>query len=272
MSREDVRREVRLFVEQHARDGLLYMDCPECGKHNKLMVGPAEEGGHWYKCLSDGCPTFGTTETYIPNAGTDVPKSGTTRRIYIKVETDPVFEITGRQWLQDRFALGRRQTTTLCKGKLGHRYVYPIWSPDGKARGYVSRSYDRNDQNKSLLRPYVDVPVPLISWYWPIKRLSVHPVFCIVEDQVSAVRLSQYFPTVALLGTSIDRVAEEEIRRTAGLYNCTKLVVLLDNDASYTALKLANKFSNGHCVPLFDQDIKDMPEHELRELVEVLRG
>ncbi len=272
---DDVRQHVRLFIEQYERDGLMYTDCPSCNKPNKLMIGPADEGGHWFKCLSAGCATFGTTGEYVPKPGRNIPVPGTSRKIYPSYHRDPKFKelSTDRyRFLATRFHLSGRSTRILCTGEIERRYVFPVYSPDGPSRGYVARSYDTGESRKALLRPYEDIPTPMVSWYWPKHRRNSYRSVVLVEDQVSAARLGMYMPCVALLGTSISTPAAEEIRRVGTLYGVESTVVLLDNDACTTAERIADFFHNGKPIPLFDDDVKDMHPAALDELIEVLRG
>ena len=266
---------VRLFVETHESDGLLYMDCPECGKHNKLMIGTADEGGHFYKCLSAGCGTFGTTHTTkVPGEGTKIPKS--TRRTYKPYveEMDyhpPDQSVVGT--LTRGFSMREREARRLYSGQIiGHRYVYPVYAPNGQERGYVARGY-KGQHPKSLLRPYYDIPVPLVSWYFPESYVpGAVPAVCVVEDQVSASKLSEFFPTVALLGTSIGLEDAKEIKEVARNLTAERICVILDNDAQSYALGLATKFPNGVPIPIFHEDVKDMSRDTFTELVEVIRG
>jgi hypothetical protein len=269
------KQQVRLFIEQHDRDGLMYTDCPECGKANKLMVGTAEEGGHFYKCLSAACGTFGTTEgraAGVPKEGTKVPEKG--RELATPFHKEGDFVPMGVPTLKKLrgYGLSNKQVGILCRGRLGRsgRYVFPIYSPLLEVRGYVARIFD-GTLPKSLTRPYRDLPVPLISWYFP-QGNSQHLPVILVEDQISAARLGEYLPTVAMLGTTINYHDHMEIAATAQGLNSPRICAVLDNDACMDAVNLAKKFTNGVPIPLFHSDIKDMGADELSELVGVLHG
>ena len=267
---------VRLFLEERSRDGLQYMDCPECGKAGKLMIGTADEGGHWYKCLSAGCATFGTTSgiNTAPAKKTDL---GGTRKLYQSYQNEDHYreysdsEIAGHP-LGERFSLSRRLVRTLTPGTLEGRAVQPIYTPRGDVRGYVLRSYDGKTP-KSLLRPYRDFPVPMISWYTRTNYPKGDRAICIVEDQPSAVRLSPYFPSVALLGTSISEQGVEEILRSATVQGVVRICVILDMDAADQVIPLARKFSSkGVPIPMFGPDVKDMDTQTFDQLVRLIRG
>lgn len=264
----DARTQVRLFVEQHQQDGLLYTACPTCGKHNKLMIGPADEGGHWYKCLSAGCATFGTTDRVGTPAAAEKPSAARTtydpyreRKDYAGL-TDSASRLLGR-----RYSLHEDFVGILCTGRVMHSWVFPVYDMYGRERGYVERASVQKDGPKTLLRPYMSSgEVPMVSWYFPKFHREDVPV-CIVEDQPSAARLAQYFPTVALLGTSLPQRALDEVRELTP----TRICVILDNDAQAAAANLANSIG-GIAIPMFHEDVKDMDNENFDMLCEVTRG
>ncbi len=277
-----VRQQVRLFLEQYDRDGLQYMDCPECGKHNKLMVGPADEGGHWFKCLSVGCPTFGTTEanhSAKPKPAEAEPASG--RKLYQPYRRDPRYEPpSSKDYLRynSRYGVLNREVRRLLAGNFyrgadGSVDVLPVYGPEQEERGYVERNFNYDSGPKALLRPYRDIPEPMVSWYWPKLTRPNWPCLAIVEDQISAARLSRYFPTVALLGTSLDWHAQQEITRIAKNLRAPRICVILDNDAQNLCVGLAHKFpGRGIAIPVFHEDVKDMSPEDFNNLVGACRG
>jgi len=280
MDYKQVRVAVKLLIETEQSDGLSYYQCPVCDKESKLMVGAADEGGHWYKCLSAHCDTSGRTEydgkPAVPT--TEPRKNG--RNIYLRnYQQDQDYSVltdTKAEKLTDRFNLRPFMADKLCNGLVLGRHIYPIYGPLGEQRGHVARSYIPGTTRKSLLRPYVDAPEPMQSWYFtPSSRAGAlqSPAICIVEDQVSAIRMSHYLPTVALLGTSVSRTGQDEIERVADTVGAERICVILDQDAQMQAIDLAHKFSGkGVAIPIFHEDLKDMEEPMLKRIATVCRG
>lgn len=145
-------------------------------------------------------------------------------------------------------------------GHFGRRVCFPIYGPDFKERGTSYRSYEAGVKPKAIieLRSEGDVAC---SWY---KWLRASPTLILVEDQMSAIKLAPYVHSMALLGTHLSDAKADEI--VAGKYD--KVLISLDNDATYTAIKMQlthrNKIKNLYVAGL-GKDIKDMSKGELDE-------
>ena len=274
----DTRKEVELHIETEGVEGLTYRDCPACGRRNKLMIGPADEGGYWWKCLSASCETYGTTKRYSGPP----PKKAISHIIYKNYRELEGFRmgvpIELADYLYDRYYLHTNTlinklvigTATTVSGEEEYiRAILPIRGPLMRERGYVSRFFGHVPSGifKSLTYPFKQEP--MLAWYFPPSSVSPYEYtrVIVVEDQTSAVRLSQYFPTVALLGTSMSTDKAWEIQQVASLWTEGNVTVILDNDAAGKAPDLARHFPRGSSYPLFREDIKDMAEPEFKHLV-----
>jgi len=260
-----------MFVEQETREGLRYTDCPECGKQDKLMVGPADEGGYWYKCLSVGCATFGTTESTVhPGKSKEVPKK-TGRTIWPPYQDGSRFKPEVPQEYVNRYGPG----ADACAGSMGDYGVLPIYDWHRQKRGYMLRVTKKNEGRgpKSLMRPYYDMPVPMQSWYLPEEHTAKYwNTLVVVEDQFSAAAMGTYLPAVALLGTSVSTEGIEEIIKAKAVYEIPNVAILLDADANATSLKIARNIPGAVPIPMFEEDYKDMSPTKQRRMVELLRG
>lgn len=148
-----------------------------------------------------------------------------------------------------------RLRPSLCTNAKERRWYYPIWGPHGSNHGGVARSLEG-------VRPKVlsckDEDYHLGSWY-------LHPsgVECValVEDQVSAARLSGQITTVALMGTHL---CHELLMFLAK--HVKHLYIVLDSDAHSKAVSLATRiapyFHSVTVVPI-DKDIKNNPEFRM---------
>lgn len=99
-----------------------------------------------------------------------------------------------------------------------------------------------------------------IAWY--VNRIT--PGVIIVEDQLSAVRASDFLTSVALLGTNLSDERVMEIKK-AGL---GPVYLALDNDAVASAVKYVVKYRGVLPMQLvrLDKDIKDMTHEEATAL------
>ena len=273
----DVKKAVRLLVEAdpwEADEGLRYFDCPECGGHNKLMVGAFDDGGYHYRCLRAACGTSGGVAAPNRLGGLQATKTSQRdpKRLYDAYTSR-------RDWTPEFGhcpvgVLTDTEQHNVCNGYLTEeqRYVLPIFAPDHSERGYVARAAKDYalmiGQPKALTRMYSDDD-PRLSWYGTEGLLSgKHKTIFIVEDQPSACRLSSYgVAAVAIMGTGIGNRELAEIldmqKRTDAV-----LVVCLDSDAADQTAALARKVPGA--VPLFmtsgTKDPKDMERLEIEAL------
>lgn len=151
-------------------------------------------------------------------------------------------------------------------GQYGRRVCYPIYRADSKKRGVNLRSYEAGVTPKSV----VDLPVEdecKLAWYNQMRRKS--DTLVLVEDQVSAIRVSQDFHAAALLGTNLSSTMLEEIKAQG-----YKAVILcLDNDA--TNVSIATVLRYRHTLEELQlrgltTDVKDMTPEQYESFKERL--
>ena len=136
----------------------------------------------------------------------------------------------------------------------GHgRLVMPVYNPEGEAYGYVARKLDNQPGPKTLSMINDSVG----SWY----LCSGSSELIVVEDQLSAIRASEYMNAVALLGTNLADGTLREIKA----FNPSMTFIALDKDAFPLSIKMAHKVRK--VVPTkvirLTKDLKDMKEDEL---------
>lgn len=129
----------------------------------------------------------------------------------------------------------------------------PIYNPEGEAYGYVARKLDAQPGPKTLSM----VSDSVGSWY----LCSGSSELVLVEDQLSALRASEYMNAVALLGTNLTEGTLREIKA----FNPSTTFVALDKDAFPLSIKMAHRLRK--VVPTkvmrLHKDLKDMTEDEL---------
>jgi hypothetical protein len=140
----------------------------------------------------------------------------------------------------------------------GHgRLVMPLLNTGGEAYGYVARKLDTQYGPKALTMCGANEG----SWY-PCEGSDE---LIIVEDQLSALRASEFMNAVALLGVNVTDAMIKEIKKTG--YSAVFLA--LDADAFPTAIKLAHKLRNFFKVKVIklDCDIKDMTDQAIADVM-----
>lgn len=134
------------------------------------------------------------------------------------------------------------------------RLIMPVRSYEGEELGVMLRALD--DRKPKVVS---HTEKGAIAWY--VNRIT--PGVIIVEDQLSAVRASDFSSSAALLGTNLDEARVLAIKNT----KLSPVWLVLDNDAVSTAVRYVVKYR--HVLPMIlvvpPKDLKDMGEQELND-------
>ena len=144
--------------------------------------------------------------------------------------------------------------------------IYKLFSVQGREIGIQTRFYEELSSNKyakSKSQIYYHAEDALHA-HFPKSDLAQStfegkPLYVIVEDVVSATRLSPYVTTIALLGTSVSAAL------TAFLVGAN-VVWALDGDATSTSIKYSKQLAlvlNKSLVVPLAKDPKDMTPKEV---------
>ena len=152
------------------------------------------------------------------------------------------------------------------------RLAFPIRSPNNVHKGYSIR---KEKELYSGTREYGSIPKAWkfikddessqASWY-RCKRHSKKnsDQLVVVEDMLSAVRLTPHCDSVALLGTNLLRPVIQAIKQ----HRYETVWLALDDDATRKAFSLVRRFQSelpNMNVMYLAKDIKNMSEDELQE-------
>jgi hypothetical protein len=169
------------------------------------------------------------------------------------------------EYLRDKYEIGLllqakgllRWTTE--HSPAGHgRLVMPALDPDGRPYGYVARKLDNQEGAKTL----TFAEDTRGSWYFNRNSSSR---LLIVEDQLSALKASQYINAVALLGTNLTENTLSCIKK--GQY--TDIYLALDADAFPKSIRMAVELRPRLKLSVIRlrKDIKDSTNKEIHELL-----
>jgi hypothetical protein len=148
------------------------------------------------------------------------------------------------------------------------RFAYPVYNPVGRREGWILRSYDPAVAPKADTKPDSDDSV-MASFYFT-DAPNVTDLVVMVEDIPSAVRVSRYLNSVAILSTG---TSPEVIGHIKSRFR--RLVVALDKDAYANSVTMARKLSLmfHKAVPWpIDKDFKDMESQQLEEVCGEIRA
>lgn len=143
------------------------------------------------------------------------------------------------------------------------RIYFPIYDYRGFQYGENLKAISTEQKPKTLINRWTDGPLI----HWPLGQKMVE-VLVLVEDQVSAIKLSKICTTASLLGTNLKEEGLSLFRKIG----ITKIILMMDGDeAGYKATsKLNNMLSSFFKVytsylPL-GKDPKDLSLEDLRRL------
>lgn len=241
--------------------------CPECGRENKFSI-TRDDTGLLYNCYRDSCSAAG----YIGATGVAMkPGKGKAKPTNTLRPYDGDLRSL-RPWERARFLVANGLTQSdLDRGRWkwaerwfnpdkqryeGNCYAFPVMDPRGSERGVVLRRYDGREP-KALTRMHTSGP--LMSWY--VKDGDFSRVI-LVEDQVSALKVSRYCTCVAILGTAMSHEAAREV----SAMQPDNVTIALDEDAINTAYKIKKWYGllfRTTTVVQLHLDPKDMSPAEL---------
>lgn len=254
--------EIRLLASTLDDGDNLYTECPACGRAGKFSI-MLDNGRAIYHCFRASCRL---------HEGGSVQMGGA-RLVHTRQEPrkQKVTPFEGElEYLDTAWTNYLYRKIGFTDRHLGigqpmyapeeHRIAFPIFSPTGRRRGWALRSYDENNEPKSLTR--MDVPEPHMSWY---RTEADHRTVVVVEDIPSAVRAAVYMRSVALLGTGCGPDYAQELSAHA-----RHVVWALDADATTQAIKLHRQHGllfESSTVLVLPVDLKDMEEDQLCQLL-----
>lgn len=209
--------------------------CPFCSgginKDKSFSISRTTDGNLVYFCHRAKCGKSGAIKGTVNFIALEGGKSKA------NLFTEPTVALSDNQYLffAKRYGMSKEELNRA--GFLfvptAKRICQPIYAPEGRIRGYALRRY--LDKQISVYRAVEGSTEPLISWYGDHSKTDV----VLVEDQLSAIKLSRYHRAVALLGVNLSISAIIEI--------CTKSskqYLALDRDAIITALKHEYRWKN----------------------------
>lgn len=233
--------------------------CPSCGggvSGDRSLSVSRRDGSLLWICYRATCGFKGGQSVGGGGTRTTVPNVRAVAGRHIAREAEPI-PTDVSAYLSHRYAIGERLTA---RGGFGwsetdSRLVMPVRSHEGEELGVMLRALD--DRKPKVVS---HTEKGAIAWY--VNRIT--PGVIIVEDQLSAVKASDFLTSVALLGTNLSDERVMEIKK-AGL---GPVYLALDNDAVASAVKYVVKYRGVLPMQLvrLDKDIKDMTHEEATAL------
>ena len=259
-------------------------DCPDCMggfQKDRAFTITRVDQGYVYNCFRASCGLCGFVPTKRAPATSRIPfvtQNNTSRRtpsqrvmrplnstqnFKPKYYVDGVIALTNEQkeFLEDRYSMSRAEidSTKVRYNPMRGTYVYPIRSSTGERVGVVDRSYTGQRKPKSLT--YREIDRPLLHFPLQYSAVRKGPTY-LVEDQMSATKVSRYANCVALLGCNLTDAGATVLQRVTN-----KIIFALDGDATKAALRLRNEYAGMFkhvAVIQLKRDPKDCDDETLR--------
>lgn len=233
--------------------------CPACNggvSGDRSLSVSRRDGTLLWICYRDSCGFRGREGQRAGGIRTVVPSTRATAGRWIAREAEPL-PADVSELLASRYQIGAKLTSY---GGFGwdtesNRLTMPVRGAQGQELGVMLRSLS-GEKPKVISHTEKGA----MAWY---VNLTI-PGLIIVEDQLSALRASDYLSSVALLGTNLSEERVAEIKK-AGL---GPVFLALDNDATASAVKFVVKYRTVLPMQLvrLDKDIKDCTNEELDNL------
>ena len=245
--------------------GHLMMFCPFCDNahpYKPSMSVTRVDGGLLYNCFRATCGTSGYHGS--------MPSSMMVRDKEAKTDTNPMLMPTRHLTAEETVFLSGAYDLTVEEIenneirwlKYAKGIVMPLYTTSGAIFGYNTKYWNK-DKYKSVL--YKQSNYPNLHWaYAHDMEASGWGKIIIVEDQLSAIRVSRFGQGVALLGTQMN---EDKIVELAK-YRPEEVIIALDPDATSKAVDIQQKyalsFKKLRVAPL-SSDPKDMTHKKLKK-------
>lgn len=246
--------------------------CPFCEggrtKENSFSVTRINKG-LLYNCFRAKCGVSGMVRSGPPDREDYVPKEWVSRPFKQPLSKlpDPVYE-----WLKFKYELPREllDFNSVKYAPKSNRLYMPIYDIEGMDVGGVAKSLPE-ELSEHAKGSIPEGPKSLNYWrekrpklHFPFTTLT-HSVVVAVEDHLSAMKVGQFLPSVALMGTSLNAEAAVLLKQC---YD--HLILMLDPDALKASIKIADDYrSMFKTVDVINMkaDPKDTKNTHLRELI-----
>jgi hypothetical protein len=242
--------------------------CPKCeggsSKEASFVIWCSSPGSVGYKCYRDSCGNFGSLKH---NHKIDWVAKPATKHHKFPYQTEQV-PIGWCKYLSEKYELSLPQILRNFKwvSEVGGLYT-PLIDATGGVWGAQLKLLGKNPEWPWIgkVRTYKFKEAARISW---CNSKEPGPLV-IVEDVISAVKLSRFTPSLALLGTSLSPQVAREI---SDMYS--SVIFALDPDTwekdQPTSLALGKRYAHlflsvNHW--LLTEDPKDTPYERLEELL-----
>jgi hypothetical protein len=237
--------------------------CPFCNaKHETSFVITKSDIGELFGyCYRASCHRFvGTKTSGTYKASTSSFKPRVFEHEYKRLPSE------GRRFLFQKYGIRVQQIDTeqVYWVPFQKRILFHVFDKDGRSYGCKTKALPNANKEYPKWITYFERETSKL--HYPRGNVGTK-IVVLVEDIISAMRVSQVVDAISILGTHLSM---EQIREVKSMYD--KAIVALDPDALKTAEKLVDKYKNfftdGMELRDLSSDPKDIKTNEqlLKEL------
>lgn len=232
--------------------------CPNC--HSRDNLGTWDDGSTW--CF--GCHTYTPPTKSIENLKRKllISKTSPKGEVYLPDDASPVIPKVAMEWL-GKYHLTKQEFYALNLYYSQHKdlLIFPFFDAEKNLIAWQGRYFGSNKDYPK----YVTYGVKDMLSMFPCKEGS--KTVSVVEDTISAIKVSRFVDTMALLGSHLSLKTANRLSR---LY--PHLIIWLDSDKYKEALKMSEQYA-----PLFesvkvvytDKDPKEYNSEEIHKTIMV---
>jgi len=253
--------------------------CPYCNSKAGTMIS-RDTYSVLFTCFRVTCPQVGSirlaldgTGNYLQNSRDKIPLVPPFTPKYFKEEITPLTEEQGF-YIQNKFEI-THQDFNISYSPNSNRYMIPLYSKEGTLWGWGARSYEKNISTKFLL--YVEQEGSKL-YYPPLgaTKWQEADTVILVEDVISAMKVSMHIPSISILGTNLSKKQQEELVK-----NFQHIIIWLDQDTWQAPINagrnwfpkpikmkrdLSIQVQQVHCV-FSIKDPKDLTHQEIKGIL-----
>jgi hypothetical protein len=252
------------------------LTCPVClggsGTEKSFTI-RKEPGRLIYRCWRAGCDVKGAVEVTgasLVQAPAPLPKKEGIARPWTRRSTDLTNE--GMRYFDRQFGL---IADDLDDAQLQYcpeedRYIFPVFAYAYRLRGHTVRTFNKGTRYPKWDHFPMVKTEPWMGWYarpW-VSGTNETPIV-VVEDPISALKVSRQFVCAYLCGTGLDFGKFMEISKRAT--SKRSIAFALDKDATEKAIKILQQFRlfhSGQVVSrILEKDLKYSSDSEIRSII-----
>ena len=269
-NRRLIERQIQLDASELSVGDTIRTACPFCGAaHERSFTITRQELGLLYNCFRAKCPATGFISS-IPGTTTLEKEEQKKKKEFVPRPFEkPLVKLPDEvaQWLFDKYELPLEALEYEgIKYEPEYKRTYaPLFNSEGYEVGGETKKTDFSGDGAPKTLRYPTAQSSGLHYVRAGARRA-GPII-VSEDVLSAIKLSKYFKSVALLGTTFNaQIAGELAQQT------DTLIMYLDPDAINKALRYRKKYSlyfRNFFVVVGSKDPKDTPHTELQQLLGV---